>query len=138
VEGPVAGVFDASGEISLSGSGDRVTLQFPASPAQRFLVVNEMWDPGWTAVVDGREVPVYATNAVMRGVLVPEGASEVVLQYRSLLSWAWWYTPGLMALGAILLVVARRFIRRRSRWLSHLPTAPLPSDAPTEPQVQTA
>jgi hypothetical protein len=75
---------------------------------------------------------------VMRGVLVPEGASQVVLQYRSLLYWAWWYTPGLMALGAILLLVAPRFTRRRSRWQSRLPTEPLPSDAAAEPQVQTA
>jgi hypothetical protein len=138
VEGPVTGSFDASGDIRLSGSGDRLTLQFPPSPEQRFLVVNEMWDPGWTAYVDGREAPLYATNVVMRGVLVPQGASEVVMQYRSLLYWAWWYTPGLMALGTILLLVARRVSRRRSRWQSRLPTAPLPSDAPAEPQVQTA
>jgi hypothetical protein len=138
VEGPVAGVFDASGDISLSGGGDRLTLQFPASPGQRFLVVNEMWDPGWAAFIDGQEVPVYATNAVMRGVLVPERASEVVLQYRSLLYWAWWYTPGLMALGGILILVARPFSRRRPRRLARLPRVRLPSDLPAQPPVRTA
>jgi hypothetical protein len=139
VEGPVTGSFDASGDIRLSGGGDRLTLEFPASPDQRFVVVNEMWDPGWTAFVDGHEVPVYATNVVMRGVLVPEGATEVVLQYRSLLYWAWWYTPGLMALGGILLFVARRwFSRRESRGLARLAGVGLASEVPAEPSVGTA
>jgi hypothetical protein len=134
VEGPVTGVFDANGDVRLSGGGDRLTLQFPPSPEQRFLVVNEMWDPGWAAFVDGREVPVYATNVVMRGVPVPEGASEVVLQYRSLLYWAWWYTPGLMALAGILLFVAWRwFSQRESRRLARLPRVGLPSELPAEP-----
>jgi hypothetical protein len=134
VEGPVTGVFDASGDVSLSGGGDRLTLQFPASASQRFLVVNEMWDPGWSAVVDGHDAPVYATNAVMRGVLVPPGATEVVLQYRSLLYWAWWYTPGLMALGGILILLARRFSPRQAR----LPRVRLPSELTAEPPVPTA
>jgi hypothetical protein len=136
VEGPVAGVFDASGDISLSGGGDRLTLQFPPSAGKRFLVVNEMWDPGWTAFADGHEVPVYATNAVMRGVLVPEGASQVVLAYRSLLYWAWWYTPGLMALGAILLGVARRSSRRESRRLARVPRVRLSGELPAEVPVR--
>ena len=138
MEGPVAGVFDASGDVSLSGGGDRLTLQFPASPGKRFLVVNEMWDPGWAAFVDGHEVPVYATNVVMRGVLVPEGASQVVLQYRSLLYWAWWYTPGLMAFGALLVLVARRLSRRQSHRLARLPRVRLPRELPAEPPVRTA
>jgi hypothetical protein len=137
VEGPVAGAFDASGDISLSGGGDRLTFQFPASASKRFLVLNEMWDPGWTAFVDGHEAPVYATNVVMRGVLVPEGASEVVLQYRSLLYWAWWYTPGLMALGALVIFLARRYARqwRRRGWRVAQAWEPHPpSEAPVDPQ----
>jgi hypothetical protein len=137
VEGPVSGTFDAGGDLAWSGGGDRLTFDFPASASQRFLVVNETWDRGWTAVVNGHELPVYPTNLMMRGVLVPEGATEVVLEYRSLLSWAWWYTPGLMALGALVIVLVRRYGWQRRRWgwpaAPHWETHP-PSEAPVDPQ----
>ena len=32
--------------------------------------------------IDGREVPVYATDGLFRGVVVPAGASEVVFSYK--------------------------------------------------------
>jgi putative flippase GtrA len=133
VEAPVTGTFDASGDISWSGAGDRLTLGFPASADERFLVVNETWDPGWTAYVDGRQLPVYATNVVMRGVRIPPGATHVVLEYRSLLSWAWWYTPGLMALGAIVIFLVKRGGRRVVSWRRHrldVPNGPRRRQAP--------
>ncbi|MBV9170225.1 MAG: hypothetical protein JOZ81_09110, partial [Chloroflexi bacterium] len=139
VEGPVAGSFDSSGQVTWSGDGDRLTFDFPASPNQRFLVVNERWEPGWSAQIDGQPAPVYATNVLMRGVPVPAGATEVVLTYRSLLYWAWWYTPLVALLGGLLIFLGVRIQRRRvfSRATSARPTrsgsdaAPLPESTPT-------
>jgi putative flippase GtrA len=138
VEGPVSGNFDSSGQLTWSGSGDRLTFDFPASPNQRFLVVNETWDKGWGAQIDGQQqAPVYPTNVLMRGVLVPSGATEVVLTYRSLLYWAWWYTPLLMALGGLFIFLMIRLERRgvfsrmrRARRRSE-PEHPLPEASPT-------
>ncbi|MBV9354659.1 MAG: hypothetical protein JO023_03920 [Chloroflexi bacterium] len=112
VEGPVSGAFDSSGQLTWSGGGDRLTFDFPASPNQRFLVVNETWDKGWSAQINGHQAPVYATNVLMRGVVVPPGATEVVLTYRSLLYWAWWYTPLLIILGGLFILLMLRLERR--------------------------
>jgi hypothetical protein len=108
VEGPPAGTFDPSGSVTWSGGGDRLTFDFPASPRDRFLVVNEMWDLGWTAEIQGHTATVYPTNVTMRGLVIPAGTTEVVLEYRSFLYWVWWYVPALVAAGAIVIFVARR------------------------------
>jgi hypothetical protein len=109
VEGGVTGEFDASGTPTWTGDGDRLTFDFPASSQSRFLIVNEMWDPGWTAYVNGQETAVKPTNMAMRGVLAPPGATQVVLVYHSLLWWAWWYALGVaLALSVVLFVVWKR------------------------------
>jgi hypothetical protein len=106
VEGGDSGTFDSSGDLHWSGGGDRLSFDFPASSQPRFLVVNEIWDAGWTAYVDGQQVPVRPTNVAMRGVLVPAGASQVVMVYHSLLWWAWWYTGGLALVFALVVFAA--------------------------------
>jgi hypothetical protein len=54
----------------------RVTAQTPA-----LLVLSEVWDPGWSASVDGRAVPVYQADHVFRAVPVPPGQHHLVLTY---------------------------------------------------------
>ncbi len=124
VEGGTSGAYDATGDLRWSGGGDRLSFDFPASSQPRFLVVNEMWDRGWTATADGQSVPVLPTNVAMRGVPIPPGASHVELTYHSLLWWAWWYVPLVAALLGLAVFVARRRLGRlrparaaaRSRW----------------------
>jgi hypothetical protein len=116
VEGGPTGRFDASGDLRWSGGGDRLSFELTPSPQPRFLVVNEMWAPGWSAEINGHVAPVLPANVAMRGVLVPPGASEVVLIYRSLLWWAWWYTPAAAGvIGLALLIVPKWTSRRRPR-----------------------
>jgi hypothetical protein len=47
------------------------------------LVLAEAWYPGWHATVGGAPTPVFPVNGWMRGVVVPAGASDVVLTYRT-------------------------------------------------------
>ena len=42
-----------------------------------WLVLSEVWFPGWTCRVDGAEVPVYRANHAFRAVPVPAGAKQV-------------------------------------------------------------
>ncbi|MFY2563242.1 YfhO family protein [Corallococcus terminator] len=72
------------------------------------LVINDAYQPGWTATVDGREVPILPANVAVRAVAVPAGQHRVEFVYR---------TPGLRAglivgigtlLALCLLGVARR------------------------------
>ncbi|MGH7178208.1 MAG: hypothetical protein ACREJC_12575, partial [Tepidisphaeraceae bacterium] len=53
----------------------------------RFLVVSESWYPGWHARLtdkDGKEsvIPIYRTNYLFRGVVVPAGEATVRMFYR--------------------------------------------------------
>lgn len=48
-----------------------------------FLVLSEIYYPGWTASIDGKRVRVHRTNYVLRGVSVPAGEHDVEFTFRS-------------------------------------------------------
>jgi len=48
-----------------------------------FLVLSEIYYPGWIASIDGRRARVHRTNYVLRGVSVPAGEHEVEFTFRS-------------------------------------------------------
>jgi hypothetical protein len=82
VEGALPQVDYADGKIlSAAGAGDYIKIAPTPSDSARFLVANELYFPGWTAFVDGKSAPVYPTNAVMRGVVVPAGTKIVEFVY---------------------------------------------------------
>jgi hypothetical protein len=56
----------------------RVTAQ---APAQGVIVVNESYDQGWTADVDGVAAAVHRINAICMGIMVDAGEHTVVLRY---------------------------------------------------------
>jgi hypothetical protein len=86
-----------------------------ATLARRGVVVlDDTWGPGWSVEVDGRPARALQANMVLRGVVVPAGAHEIVWRYR---------VPGLRlgaALSALGLLVALGWgsvlmVRRRQR-----------------------
>jgi hypothetical protein len=48
----------------------------------RFLVLSEMWFPGWHAEIDGRPVTIYRANYLFRGLAVPAGTHTIRMYYR--------------------------------------------------------
>ncbi len=46
------------------------------------LVLADPWSAGWRATVGGEPVPVYPTDAALRGVYLPPGSHRVVFTYR--------------------------------------------------------
>jgi len=77
----------------------------------RLLVLSEMYFPGWQATVDGVATPIYRTNYLFRGIVVPAGRHTLSFSYR----------PRSVVIGAAIsglaLVVALAvfFARRRRR-----------------------
>jgi uncharacterized membrane protein YfhO len=69
-----------------------------------------MYFPGWRAYVDGVETPIYPTNYLFRGVVVPAGQHTVVFAYRptSVLVGA------AISVSTLAIVVALLIARRRS------------------------
>jgi hypothetical protein len=73
--------YSGIGAISATGSGDHVKVTVEPAPVDRFLVANELYFPGWDATVDGKATAIYPTNAVMRGIVVPAGATTIDFSY---------------------------------------------------------
>jgi hypothetical protein len=76
-----------------------------------FLVLSEVWYPGWRATVNGAPVPVLRVNGSLRAVPVPAGASTVELWYAPR-SWRWGLAlAGVGLAGVVALVVLDRRLR---------------------------
>ena len=52
-----------------------------SSPA--FLVLSDVYYPGWRAKINGKATQIFQTNYVLRGIILPEGANTVELMFRS-------------------------------------------------------
>jgi hypothetical protein len=105
VEGlPQARRFGDGGSVEVRGRNDQLELHFEASTAERFLVLNELYYPGWRATVEGAELPILPVNAVMRGVVVPSGATSVNFSYTSYLNSGMAWTFRILALVLMLVI----------------------------------
>ena len=111
LDGPLT-LGSAAGAIQADYSvPDRIRIQVEPAETQRFLVLNELYHPSWHAYASGpagrTELTVYPTNVVMRGVLVPPGASEIELRFE----------PFIQSRLALLLVLAGLAVGAAS-WLA--------------------
>ena len=82
------------------------------SPAKRFLVISEVWHPGWSATMDGVEHRLHRTNLALMGAWMPAGKHRLVLRFRPLL----WRPALAVSLGsgvAFLGLAAIAFLQRR-------------------------
>ena len=78
----------ATGPIDAPGTA-RIVAESPLdleiaveAPAGGWLVIADMYYPGWEARVDGEPAPVYRANLTFRAVAVPPGAGHVRLTFR--------------------------------------------------------
>ena len=51
-------------------------------PGPSFLAVNQTWDPGWSASIDGAPTRLVRTDLCLSAVVVPPGEHRVELVYR--------------------------------------------------------
>jgi hypothetical protein len=63
---------------------------------RRFLVISEVWHPGWTATIDGRPLPLHQTDLALLGAWIEPGEHRLVLAF----------TPSNWRLGLILSAIA--------------------------------
>lgn len=62
----------------------RVVVDIPQNEndSSGMLVLNDVYYPGWIAYVDGVQTPVHRVNGTFRGVVVPDGAHQVIFEYK--------------------------------------------------------
>lgn len=65
----------------LTEDRQRVVLRTDCLSAS-YLVTSEAHFPGWVAFVDGTRVKIYYTNVAFRGLPVPPGRHEIVMEFR--------------------------------------------------------
>ncbi len=91
----------------VSDRGERVDIE-TASAGGRWLVLADLYYPGWAAAVDGRPAPIRAAYGMLRAVHLGAGRHRVVFEYRPLT-----FRIGvLISLASLLLLVAGTFLRR--------------------------
>ncbi len=82
-----------------------------------FLVLSEIYYPaGWKALLNGKEIPIYKTNYVLRGMEIPAGNHELTLEFRPT-SYSIGVTLNWVSLGAqivILLIFGFNYFRNRT------------------------
>lgn len=89
----------------------RVRLQVETDRAG-LLVLADAYYPGWSATVDGAEVPIWRANRAQRGVEVPAGTHEIEFTYRSR-PFEWGAGISIVAtLALVIFVGAIRFVRK--------------------------
>jgi uncharacterized membrane protein YfhO len=79
VDGPAAALPAKVSEgtvRSLSYSPNRAHLGV-SCPDACYLVLSDMYYPGWKATIDGKSAPIYLTDAMMRGIVVPAGEHQI-------------------------------------------------------------
>lgn len=68
------------GQVEIQDLSDRRVRLRTQTPAPQFLVLGDVFYPGWQATIDGQPTEVFPTNYVQRGVRVPAG--DHVIEYR--------------------------------------------------------
>lgn len=89
---------------------DRLGYQVQAS-SPGWLLLADIWYPGWQVFVDGVERPLYRANTLFRAVAVGPGDREVVFHYRPL-SFLVGLAVSLFVGLSLLVVVAYRWYTR--------------------------
>ena len=62
-------------------SANRADLDV-SCPARCYLVLSDLYLPGWRATIDGNSTQIWRTDAIVRGIFVPAGSHHVEFGYR--------------------------------------------------------
>jgi hypothetical protein len=105
----------AAGSVDAASRGVNTVSVDVTSPGPAWLLVPDHWAEGWSATVNGRDVPVVRVNYNQRAVRVEAGTSAVRMRYRSPGFNAGAAVSTLTVLGALVAFAALTVAGRRRR-----------------------
>jgi hypothetical protein len=85
-------------DVAVRRNPNRLEVEFEA-PASGWIVISDVWYPGWRAYLDGELAPILRANYLFRAVSTPGGAHRLVMIYQPTSFWAG------MAISLISLIV---------------------------------
>lgn len=80
---PRAAAPESSRTVSISEYGDNAIVLDVSTPRAGYLVLSEIYYPGWNAYVDGKKVPVYRADWCLRALVVDAGRHRVEMKFES-------------------------------------------------------
>lgn len=109
----------STAEVELAEYSPREIVWNVSTDAPRLLVASEIYYPaGWSAYVDGEEVPIYRVNYMLRGVPVPEGQHRVEMRFDPVVHTAGLWITGITTIlvyGLAIGLIGRNAYRRRRK-----------------------
>ncbi len=78
---PLVQMAEGEAEVSLIRYEPRRIELKTRNASDRFLVLSEVFYPGWNALVDGVETKTYRTDYALRGIKVPAGEHKIEFRY---------------------------------------------------------
>jgi hypothetical protein len=107
-------IYATEGDLHVSGTGNFLEITIKPSDKERFLVLNELYFPGWSAKANGKELPIYPTNIFARGILLPPFVDKVTFEYQTLSTGpqAWYFYLA----GLFLWLIGAAFFRFSSKY----------------------
>ena len=97
---PTSALDYSGGTARMTRRGYNESVYRLESRGENFLILSQIWYPGWRARLDGRDIPLYRTNHALLGCFIPPGPHTLEL---AMTSPALRGGLGLFALGAALL-----------------------------------
>lgn len=73
----------AGGSARMTRRGENVYEYELDSRGRNYLILSQIWYPGWRATLNGEKRPVYRTNHALIGLFVPPGRHKLVLEMAS-------------------------------------------------------
>ena len=75
------GVSSDGGVVKLESSHPNEKVILINSDQSGWVVISDVWYPGWKAWVDGQPVPILKANYLFRAIEVDQGKHQIVMQY---------------------------------------------------------
>ena len=117
---------DPNGKIRIAQiANTRIDLE-SSSQTPSFLVMSDIYYPGWKASVNGVDTHIFQTDYILRGILLPAGRNNIRVEFRPWTVYAGAILSGLTLAGLLVLLVIHPSSRSSSpqvRWTSPVRSA---------------
>jgi len=105
---------DSNAHATIKKLGNNKVIINTQTEKAQFLVIGDVYYPGWKAYIDGKPTKIFLADYAFRGVVVPAGKHTVVFKFRPIYLYAG-YAMSLLVISFLSLCFLRLCIRKISK-----------------------